>query len=186
MATGIDEVGRGCLAGPLCVAAVTLTKKIDGLKDSKKLTRKKREELDKKIRSHSSYIKIVLIDNQYIDKHGISAALKKGFRDCVSDLDNNTEIIQDGKIDYLGEGYTNAITEIKADDKYPEVSAASIVAKVYRDKLMSLIDSIYPEYGFLKNMGYGTKEHIRAIAKYGNTPVHRISFKIKNFHETKP
>jgi ribonuclease HII len=177
MLIGIDEVGRGCLAGPLCVAAVSLLNPVEGLKDSKKLSPKRREELDKLIRDNASYIKIILISNDEIDSIGLAESLKKAFISSVDVVDKGTNIITDGNINYLKDLFPNSEAIIKADDSVPEVSAASIVAKVYRDKLMVEFDKDYPGYNFIVNKGYGTKEHLNAIKEIGVSKLHRKSFK---------
>jgi len=177
MLIGIDEVGRGCLAGPLCVAAVSLGMPVVGLRDSKKLSPKKREELDIKIRENTDYLNIVLISAEEIDEIGLAQALKKAFIKSVDGIDREIKIITDGNINYLKDLFPNSEAIIKADDSVPEVSAASIVAKVYRDSLMIELDDLYPGYNFKGNKGYGTKDHILALGKLGVTKVHRKSFK---------
>ena len=171
---GIDEAGRGCVAGPLVVAGVVLHKKVDGLNDSKKLSPKKREELFEKIISSSS-CKIVFTSAKTIDEIGLSKALKnsilsikKRFPNCDILMDGNTNFGIDG-VRYM----------IKADAKVAEVSAASILAKVSRDRYMLKISKKYPIYNFDKHKGYGTKDHIEAIREFGYSKLHRKSFVIK-------
>ena len=177
MLIGVDEVGRGCLAGPLCVAAVSLRMPVVGLRDSKKLSPKKREELDIKIRENADYLNIVLISAEEIDNIGLAEALKKAFINSVDGIDKEIKIITDGNINYLKDLFPNSEAIIKADDSVKEVSAASIVAKVYRDKLMVELDKDYPGYNFKVNKGYGTKEHLNAIKEIGVSKLHRKSFK---------
>lgn len=182
MLIGIDEVGRGCLAGPLCVAAVSLKKPVEGLRDSKKLSSIKREELDLLIRKNAEYINIVLISNEDIDNHGLAESLKKAFISSVDGIDTSENIITDGNINYLSDLFPNSKAIIRADDSVLEVSAASIVAKVFRDKLMIELDNKYPGYNFKSNKGYGTKDHLQAISKLGICKIHRKSFKpISNY-----
>ncbi len=175
---GIDEAGRGSLAGPLVVAAVVLKKKINGLKDSKKLTAKKRDELFYKIISSSEY-KIIFTNNKTIDKIGLSKALRNSLKEIKNHF-YGYDILMDGNTNFEVKGIR---WMIKADDKVPEVSAASILAKVSRDKYMLQISKNYPKYSFEKNKGYGTKEHIQMIQKYGYSNLHRKSFYIKKLHQ---
>lgn len=176
MICGIDEAGRGALAGELVIAACVLKADIAGLSDSKKLTPKKREELFKKIIKNSEYL-IVYFSAKFIDDLGLSECLKKAlivFRDKFKDCD----IIYDGNLNY---GISGIKTMIKADLKIKEVSAASILAKVSRDRQMILFDKIYPNYGYKKHKGYGTNSHLQAISKYGECEISRKTFKIKKF-----
>ncbi len=175
---GIDEAGRGSLAGPLVVAGVVLHKKIDGLNDSKKLTLKKREELFDKIVSSSSY-EIIFTDNKIIDEIGLSKALKNSIID-IKEKFQGYDILMDGNTNFAVEGVRCLI---KADAKIPEVSAASILAKVSRDRYMLKISEKYPIYRFEKHKGYGTKEHIEAIKKFGYSDFHRKSFIIRNLKQ---
>jgi len=171
---GIDEAGRGPLAGPLVVAGGVLKAPVEGLNDSKKLTPKKREELFPIIQENSLY-HIVFTDNKTIDEIGLSQVLcnsikeiKNHFKDCKILMDGNTNFGVDG-VEWM----------VKADAKIAEVSAASILAKVSRDRYMIEISKKFPKYGFEKHKGYGTKEHIEMIKRYGYTDIHRKSFKIK-------
>ena len=173
---GIDEAGRGPLAGPLVVAGVILLKKIDGLNDSKKLTEKNRIFLEKEIKKNSKYY-IYTIDAQIIDEIGLSKALKESLLAIKSYFGDGVDYLFDGNSSF---GVDGIHTLVKADSKVLTVSAASILAKVHRDNLMKEFAKIYPEYGFEKHKGYGTKEHLEAIAKYGYCKIHRKSFKIKN------
>ncbi len=175
---GIDEAGRGPLAGPLVVAAVVLKKKINGLKDSKKLTAKKRDELFYKIISSSEY-KIIFTNNETIDKIGLSKALRNSLQEIKNHF-YGYDILMDGNTNFAVKGIR---WMIKADDKVPEVSAASILAKVSRDKYMLQISKNYPKYGFEKHKGYGTKEHIKIKKKNGYSSKHRKSFYIKKLHQ---
>lgn len=183
---GADEVGTGCLAGPLIVCAVKApaTWSMDGLRDSKKLTAKRREALNLKLREDKD-IKFCLVSrsNQEIDKHGVGLMLKSAFVEAFRNLHSDDSfIIVDGvlKFDGLGVDAYDIRTEVKADDKYPVVMAASIIAKTFRDKLMHDYHEDYPNYGWNSNMGYGSKKHIEGINKFGYSPLHRRSYKIKS------
>ncbi len=173
---GIDEAGRGPLAGPLVVSGVILKKDIDGLQDSKKLSEKRRESLYSQIAESAEY-HIVIIDNEYIDENGISSAIKTALNGIIEELgDEGITFLFDGNSSYGIDGLSHMV---KADMKIPQVSAASILAKVTRDRIMAEYAKEYPEYGFERHKGYGTKAHIEAIREYGYSPIHRRSFKIK-------
>jgi len=174
MLCGIDEAGRGPLAGPLVVAGVVLKEKITGLNDSKKLSEKKREKFYVEIINNSFY-HIVFTDSKTIDSLGLSLCLKNSIEEIMSNINTN-DFLMDGNTSF---GIENLKHEIKADAKYDEVSAASILAKVSRDRYMCEIASKYPEYKFEKHKGYGTKAHIEAILEYGRCSEHRLSFKTK-------
>lgn len=182
---GIDEVGRGPLAGPLVVGAVILPPEIkpwfSELKDSKKLTSKKREELNTVILAEST-TGLGWVPARELDELGISSALKLATKRAVKSVQALhapfSQIIIDGKVNFLADTpLENCVsTCIKADDKIREVSAASIIAKVARDHYMMNLAAKYPEYGFDKHVGYGTKAHVAAIYQYGLTGEHRKSF----------
>lgn len=174
MFCGIDEAGRGPLAGPLVVAGVTLKKEIIGLNDSKKLSEKKREKLYEEI-IENSFFHIVFTDAKTLDKDGLSLCLKNSILEIMENIKAN-EFLMDGNTSF---GIEDLKHEIKADANYPEVSAASILAKVSRDRYMCEISCKYPSYNFEKHKGYGTKAHIEAIIKYGRSEEHRYSFKTK-------
>jgi len=175
---GIDEVGRGSLAGPLYAAAVILKYPIEGLKDSKLLSRSQREELFDKIYSSSLFVGVGFADNAYIDKYGLTKANQYAMERSIVGLSLDYDrLIIDGKFNYL-KNIAKSEAIVKADQKYACVSAASIVAKVTRDRLMSKYKKQYPGYNFSSNVGYGTKQHYQAIAKLGITPIHRQSFKL--------
>jgi ribonuclease HII len=173
---GIDEVGRGPWAGPVVACAVSLDLPIEGLKDSKKLSAKKREELDEIIRKSSTF-GLGWVQAEEIDEIGLTEAVRlamqRAYQECGA---KGQEIVVDGSINYL-EDIDGSRAEIKAEDKYAEVAAASIVAKVARDKFMNEQSKIYPDYGFDQHVGYGTKQHKEALMKQGITPLHRRSFK---------
>ena len=170
---GIDEAGRGPIAGPLVVAGVVLKENIKDLKDSKKLTQKKREELYDIIKKSSKYY-IYQVDSNKIDEIGLSRAIKEALIAIKSHFEGYNFLF-DGNSSF---GVDNIETLIKADDKVECVKAASILAKVYRDNLMINYAKEFSEYGFEKHKGYGTKAHLEAIAKYGYCKIHRRSFKI--------
>jgi len=171
---GIDEAGRGPLAGIMTVAGVVLTNPIEGLNDSKKLSEKKRELLYDKIIDNSIY-HIVKTSSEDIDKLGLSKCLKNSIEEIMQNIDASTYLM-DGNTTF---GIDNLECKIKADTSVPQVSAASILAKVTRDRYMVNIAKKYPQYNFEKHKGYGTKAHIEAIKKYGLSPIHRKSYKIK-------
>lgn len=171
---GIDEAGRGPFAGPMVVAGVKLHKPIDELNDSKKLTEKRREKLFDIIVKNSDY-HIVFSTAQQIDKLGISACIKNSIIEIMNTINSNSYLM-DGNTVY---GLDNISWKIKADASVSEVAAASILAKVSRDRYMINIASKYPQYHFEKHKGYGTKVHTQAIKEFGLSSIHRKSFKIK-------
>ncbi len=179
---GIDEAGRGPLAGPVVVAAVIMPKDsmIEGINDSKKVSEKKRELLYEQIIEEAISYNVGIIDQKEIDRINILNATKEGLTQAVKGLSiKPDEILVDAltKIDTTGIPY---ISIIKGDAKSYSIAAASIIAKVTRDRIMRQWDEIYPQYGFSKHKGYGTKMHIEAIKECGICPLHRLSF-VKNF-----
>lgn len=179
---GIDEAGRGPLAGPVVVAAVIMPKDsmIEGVNDSKKVSEKKREKLYDEIVSTAIAWGVGIIDQKEIDDINILNSTKKGLTTALKELEIKPNLILVDaltNIDTLGIPYQSII---KGDAKCYSIAAASIIAKVTRDRIMRQWDEIYPEYGFAKHKGYGTKAHIEAIKEYGICPLHRKSF-IKNF-----
>ncbi|OGZ03678.1 MAG: ribonuclease HII [Candidatus Lloydbacteria bacterium RIFCSPHIGHO2_01_FULL_41_20] len=183
---GIDEVGRGPIAGPLAVGAVLLDKKhkkiLRGIKDSKKLSPDAREKWHEKIKKHQEEgiikYEVFFVNEKVIDKKGLSHSLKFAVSNCLKALgvDKKTEILLDGSL-YAPDVYINQKTIIKGDEKEVVISAASIMAKVMRDKRMVSFSKKYPKYGFEKHKGYGTKAHYRAIKKHGLSKIHRKSFR---------
>jgi ribonuclease HII len=171
---GIDEAGRGPFAGPLVVAGAILNKPISELNDSKKLSEKKREKLFELIKQNSQY-HIVFKTNEQIDELGLSKCLSDSIKEIIKNLEAS-QYLMDGNTSF---GIQNLQYLIKADGLIAEVSAASILAKVSRDRYMCEIAKEYPQYSFEKHKGYGTKPHIEAIKEYGYSPLHRRSFKIK-------
>ena len=185
LVAGVDEVGRGPLAGPVVCAAVIMPTDdiIDGITDSKKLSEKKREYFAEIIKEKAIAYKIFSIDEKTIDKINILNAVKT----CMEGAVNNLKILPDAVIvDGLDLGLNlNAGTVeyvVKGDLKSYTVGCASIIAKVYRDNLMKEYAKTFPEYGFEKHKGYGTKEHIDKIREIGPCEIHRRTF-IKNFWE---
>ena len=179
---GIDEAGRGPFAGPVVVAAVVMPEDsyIEGVNDSKKISEKKREKLYDEIISNAIAWGVGIIDPKEIDEINILNATKKGLTTALNELTQRPDIILVDAltgIDTLGIPYQSII---KGDAKSYSIAAASIIAKVTRDRIMRQWDEIYPEYGFEKHKGYGTKAHIEVIKNNGICPIHRRSF-VKNF-----
>lgn len=179
---GIDEAGRGPLAGPVVVASVIMPKDsmIEGVNDSKKISESKREQLYEKIIEEAISYGVGIIDQKEIDEINILNATKKGLTTSLKELKVKPDIILVDAltgIDTLQIPYQSII---KGDAKAYSISAASIIAKVTRDRIMRQWDEIYPQYGFAKHKGYGTAAHIAAIKEYGICPLHRLTF-VKNF-----
>ncbi len=179
---GIDEAGRGPLAGPVCVAIAVMPldddKIIEGVNDSKKLTEKKREALFDKIKDTAIAYHIELIDEKIIDEINILNATKLGMLNCLDALRGKFDIALIDAVELSSDYVTDSI--IKGDAKSYNIACASILAKVTRDRLMVELDKKYPQYNFAKHKGYGTKEHIDNLKKYGKCEIHRDSF-IKHF-----
>lgn len=175
---GVDEVGRGCIAGPVVAAAVILPQGffLSGIRDSKKLTANQRESFDKFIRSSGAIVSIGEVSASRIDSHNILNATYEAMHIAISGLNKKPDyIIVDGD---RFRPYENIpfSTFIKGDDKYVSIAAASIVAKVYRDKLMTQLAIEYPNYAWENNKGYGTAAHVAGIKKNGLCNQHRQSF----------
>ena len=174
---GVDEAGRGPLCGPVVAAAVILKKSdiIEGVNDSKKLSEKKREKLYDDIINHAVSVGVGISDVDVIEKLNILNATKKAMCNAILNLKIKPEYaLIDGN-----QGIEITIpfeTVVKGDSKSESIAAASIIAKVTRDRILREYDKKYPEYGFAKHKGYGTKAHIEAIQKYGLLPIHRPSF----------
>ena len=178
---GVDEVGRGPLAGPVVAAAVILPAdhEIMRLNDSKKLSAKRREEMDRVIRQEAVSFGIGIVSQQRIDEINILQATYEAMRQAVGQLEPAPEVLLVDAVTIPGVS-AEQIPIVKGDAKSASIAAASIIAKVYRDRLMTEYDIKYPQYAFASNKGYGTKAHIEALKKYGPTPLHRRSF-IGNF-----
>lgn len=176
---GVDEVGRGPLAGPIVAAAVVLNNNdkdlILRINDSKKISKELREELSEIIKTKAISYSIAIKSNKEIDELGIGYCNNEIFKEAISSLNIKPDIV-------LSDGYTikgfdmNNEAVIKGDTKSAAIACASIIAKVYRDKLMEEYSEKYTHYGFEKNVGYGTKEHMEAIVKHGSCDIHRESF----------
>lgn len=174
---GVDEAGRGPLAGPVVAAAVILPLnfKLLGLNDSKKLTRSERKQYFEIIKEKAISYEVSVITNNEIDHINILEATKKAMRLAITSLHIQPEHVL---IDAVELSLKDITTEsiIKGDQKSISIAAASILAKETRDVLMEELHEQYPEYGFIQHMGYGTKAHLENLAKYGASPVHRKSF----------
>ena len=174
---GVDEAGRGPLCGPVAAAAVIMSRDsfIEGVNDSKKLTEKKREALYEQIIKEAISYHVCLIDNDEIDRINILNATLKAMEQAINGLSTKAEFaLIDGN---RNKGITTPNQMVvKGDAKSYSIACASILAKVTRDRLMEKYDKEYPEYGFLKHKGYGTKAHYEAIEQYGITPIHRKTF----------
>ena len=185
---GIDEAGRGPIAGPLVVAGCIFKMEngkwkmenyLEDINDSKKLTEKKREELFEIITQTCEY-HIVFVDNKTIDKKGLSFAINYALKEITNTL-KAEKYLFDGNSNF---GVSGIETVIKGDGKIKQISAASILAKVSRDKYMIEIADNYPMYNFKKHKGYITKEHIEEIKKHGFSDIHRKSYKLKALEPT--
>ena len=178
---GIDEVGRGPLAGPVVAGAVILPKDCDILyiNDSKKLSEKKREELYEEILEKAVAIGIGYASPERIDEINILQATYEAMREAINNLSVTPDILLNDAVTIPGVE-CRQVPIIKGDAKSISIGAASIIAKVTRDRLMTEYDKVFPEYGFASNKGYGAAAHIQALKEYGPTPIHRRSF-IKNF-----
>jgi len=177
---GIDEAGRGSIAGPLVVAGVVLLDEIEGIDDSKKLSKRRREILYRRI-MESSIVHIVLTEAWDIDRYGLSKSISSSLLEIRAYFDGVADgFLFDGNSSF---GVDGIETLIKADGKVAEVGAASIVAKVFRDRIVSGYDAIYGDYDFSSHKGYGTTSHIEAIERLGYTPLHRRSFHLKRLED---
>ena len=179
---GVDEVGRGSLAGPVVASAVILYQnhKIEGLKDSKKLTSRMRVKLSKIIQKNALSIGFGIIDATIIDKINIRQATLLAMSNSVKDLSLKPDLVLIDGIDKINTPYPQR-NIISGDSKIDCIMAASIIAKVERDKLMDIYAEKYPDFGFAKNKGYGTQFHLDALKIKSPTPIHRMTFKpLKN------
>ena len=183
---GIDEAGRGPLAGPVVIAGVIMPEDsmIEGVNDSKKVSEKKRELLYDKIIEEAISYSVAIIGQDVIDDINILNATKKGLTNVVQGLDVKPDLIIVDALEHIDTKGIPYESIIKGDAKCYSISAASILAKVTRDRIMREWDLVYPQYGFSSHKGYGTAKHISAIREYGLCPIHRRSF-TKKFREEK-
>lgn len=177
---GVDEVGRGPLAGPVTVAAYVtdFSRLTEGVNDSKKLSEKKREKLFSELKDKAVCYNVVSLDNNVIDKINILNATKQAMKQAIEGLTVKPDVVLIDAVELDIPYRTHSI--IRGDALSYSIAAASIVAKVTRDRFMAELDAVFPEYGFASNKGYGSKKHIEALLKYGPTPLHRKTF-IRNF-----
>ena len=179
---GIDEAGRGPLAGPVVVASVIMPKDsmIEGVNDSKKVSESKREMLYEKIIEEAVSYGVAIIDQKEIDELNILNATKKALTTSLKELTVRPDIILVDALERIDTLQIPYQSIIKGDAKAYSIAAASIIAKVTRDRIMRQLYEIYPQYGFERHKVYGTAAHIAAIKEYGICPLHRLSF-VKNF-----
>lgn len=179
---GIDEAGRGPLAGPVVIAGVIMPQNsmIEGVNDSKKVSEKKREKLYDIIIEEAISYSVAIIGQDVIDEINILNATKQGVTKVVEELDIKPDLIVVDALNHIDTKGIPYESIIKGDAKCYNIAAASILAKVTRDRIMREWDEIYPQYGFISHKGYGTAKHIAAIKEYGLCPIHRRSF-TKNF-----
>lgn len=174
---GIDEAGRGPLAGPVVVAGVIMplgeSDLIDGVNDSKRLSAKKRDKLYDEILAKAIDVQVAVVDNKTIDEINILNATKQGMLQCIEGFSEVDCVLIDAvKLDTS----VRTLSIVHGDALSYSIAAASIVAKVTRDRMMEDFDKSYPQYGFAKHKGYGTAAHIAALKQYGPCPIHRRSF----------
>jgi ribonuclease HII len=169
---GLDEVGRGAIAGPIVVAAIELPVKIENITDSKLLSRANREYLFNRIIKSAPQLSIGTASNEEIDQLGISAAQALAYERALHAIDADL-LLTDFYTPPTNHRY---IKSIKGDQVFYPTAAASIAAKVYRDQLMRVYDRFFPDYGWRSNVGYGTKQHLDAISSYKITNLHRVTF----------
>ena len=179
---GIDEAGRGPLAGPVVVAGVIMPQNsmIEGINDSKKVSEKKREMLYDKIIDECISYSVAIIDHNIIDEINILNATKQGVTEVVEGLKIKPDLILVDALTHINTKGIPYDSIIKGDAKCYNIAAASILAKVTRDRIMREWDEVYPQYGFISHKGYGTAKHIQAIKEYGICSIHRKTF-VKNF-----
>ncbi len=178
---GIDEAGRGPLAGPVVAAAAVLPMDatILWLNDSKKLSEKRREELFQEIQEKAVTYGVGVVSPAVIDEINILQATYEAMRQAVSALSSEPDILLNDAVIIPGIDEKKQVKIIKGDAKSVSIAAASILAKVTRDRMMGEYDKLYPEYGFAQHKGYGTKAHMDAIREFGVCPIHRRSFLTK-------
>ncbi len=176
MIVGVDEVGRGCWAGPLVAGAAVLFNPVEGLDDSKKLSKKRRNELVDVIKQNGE-VSLGWVTAIEVDTLGLTEAVRVAMQRAIDGLlSSYDEVIIDGNYNYLPDA-KNSVAIIKADGSIPAVSAASIVAKVARDTYMELLDEIYAPWQFDKHVGYGTALHKQLLLEHGISDMHRLSYK---------
>ena len=175
---GIDEAGRGPLAGPVVIAGVIMPQDsmIEGVNDSKKVTEKRREKLYDLILDEAISYSVAIIGQDVIDEMNILNATKQGVTEVIDGLDVKPDLILVDALEHIDTRGIPYEPIIKGDAKCYNIAAASIIAKVTRDRIMRKYDEMYPQYGFLNHKGYGTAKHIAAIKEYGLCPIHRKSF----------
>ena len=175
---GIDEAGRGPLAGPVVVAGVIMPEDsmIEGVNDSKKVSEKKREKLYDLILEEAISYSVAIIWQDVIDDINILNATKKGVTEVVDGLKIKPDLIIVDALEHIDTRGIPYESLIKGDAKCYNIASASIIAKVTRDRIMRKYDEMYPQYGFINHKGYGTAKHIAAIKEYGLCPIHRKSF----------
>ncbi len=183
MIAGVDEAGRGPLAGPVAAAACILdpSKPIYGLNDSKKLSAARRDQLYEEIIKNSLAYAVCMSYPDEIDSINILQATKKAMTEAVNSLEPAAVylLLDAIKLEQLNQP---ALSLVKGDARSVSIAAASILAKVTRDRMMLKYDQDYPQYGFAAHKGYGTQQHYTALLEYGLTPIHRLSF-LKNLEE---
>lgn len=175
---GVDEAGRGPLAGPVVSAAVILAEDVSlsGVRDSKKMTEKAREKAFSVILEKAVAVSIGVVSHRYIDRFNILKASLEAMRRAVFCLDTTPEFILVDGIHGIPISIPQRCLK-KGDQRSLSISAASVIAKVYRDSIMRSLHGRYPLYGFLKNKGYGTASHLTALKEYGPSPIHRLTFR---------
>ncbi len=175
---GIDEAGRGPLAGPVVIAGVIMPQDsmIEGVNDSKKVTEKRRGKLYDLILDEAISYSVAIIGQDVIDEMNILNATKQGVTEVIDGLDVKPDLILVDALEHINTRGIPYEPIIKGDAKCYNIAAASIIAKVTRDRIMREWDEIYPQYGFINHKGYGTAKHIAAIKEYGLCPIHRRSF----------
>jgi ribonuclease HII len=182
---GIDEAGRGPLAGPVVCACCVMPldgEYVDGINDSKKLSERKREDLYDIIVKKAIFYHAAIISPEVIDEKNILVATAAGMRECVEALSVKVDAllidyVPDKVRSFVSRGFSSEVQTLKKGDATSYcIAAASIIAKVTRDRLMREYAEKYPQYGFIKNKGYGTADHIAAIKEYGASPIHRKTF----------
>ena len=172
---GVDEAGRGPLAGPIVAGAAVLAGTVPGLDDSKRLTAEQRNALYEILLSGAHVTGVAVIEAEEIDRRGIQWANYRAMGLAVAALAPEPDYVLIDGFEVPGLAQPQ-LRIIKGDQRSQSIAAASIVAKVYRDRLMEALDSRYPKYGFARHKGYGTRQHLEAIARYGPCPAHRKSF----------